>query len=638
MAAETVGPAEVAKPGVAQQAAPAAGSQVSVLTGEQVVQILDQTVEWYRTLGTQQQAASQPSDLLILYANQQTANQVIALAFDIARANAELLSSEASNATRATDTAASMPSIDEVQKKLLLQRQKVESEIEANRRQLAAAGKADTRDLAEKLSELQGELAMMDARKNLLDTMAQFVSQTDSNTAGANALKAHIDAIAMSVPTTGALPAAAAAATPASASSAAPSKTAAATPATLFAAGKIGNSRAGIWDLASNALRLSEKISTIKAIDRGTAALESTFSRISSKPLDQLKALSARSDVLAAQADSAHGEALKSVRDQLDTLAWLFKQTSDILIPLSKEGVLLQQYRHNLNSWHDAARREYQDALATLALRIGILLATLAVVFAGGELWRRLVLRYTPDPRRRYQLLLLRKLTLWTLVVAIVGLTFVTELSSFATFAGLLTAGVAVAMQSVLVSIVGYFFLIGKYGIRVGDRVQIGTVSGEVIDLGLVRMHLMEMNSQGPLGATGRVVAFANSIVFQASGGLFKQIPGVNFVWHETTLTLPPGADHAALKERLKMVVGEVVKEFHDEIVRQTKQIEKTTASNSVGSPLPQVQLHFSATGVNALVRYPVQLQHEAEIDERVSKELMKVVASGLTTGVTTDR
>ena len=61
-AAETV----AAAPGAAvQQAAPVVGARVSVLTGEQVVQILDQTVEWYRTLGTQQQAASQPSDCLL---------------------------------------------------------------------------------------------------------------------------------------------------------------------------------------------------------------------------------------------------------------------------------------------------------------------------------------------------------------------------------------------------------------------------------------------------------------------------------------------------------------------------------------------------------------------------------------------
>ena len=87
--------------------------------------------------------------------------------------------------------------------------------------------------------------------------------------------------------------------------------------------------------------------------------------------------------------------------------------------------------------------------------------------------------------------------------MAIVGFTFATDLGSLATFAGLLTAGVAVAMQSVLVSIVGYFFLIGKYGIRVSDRVQIGSVTGEVIDLGLVRLHLMELSGQVP---TGRVV------------------------------------------------------------------------------------------------------------------------------------
>src|ERR1019366_9888767 len=109
-----------------QPAAAVTISHVSGLTGDQVVQILDQTVEWYRTLGTQQQSASQPSDLLILYANQQTAAQVVALAFDIARANAELLSSEASNAPQAPDATGSAQTIDGQQKKLQVQRQTVQ--------------------------------------------------------------------------------------------------------------------------------------------------------------------------------------------------------------------------------------------------------------------------------------------------------------------------------------------------------------------------------------------------------------------------------------------------------------------------------------------------------------------------------
>src|SRR6185503_3527740 len=131
----------------------------------------------------------------------------------------------------------------------------------------------------------------------------------------------------------------------------------------------------------------------------------------------------------------------------------------------------------------------------------------------------------------------------------IVGIAFATEASSFATFAGLLTAGIAVAMQSVLVSIVGYFFLVGKYGLRIGDRVQIGGVTGDVIDLGLVRLHMMELGPQE--GPTGRVVAFANSVVFQAAGGIFKQIPGVNLAWREVTLAVPDNADYSAIKQRL---------------------------------------------------------------------------------------
>jgi len=590
-------------------AAPVKPTHVSVLTGDQVIQILDETVDWYRTLGAQEQSATQPSDLLMLYANQQTADKVIGLAFELARANAELLSSEADTAG-AVD---SPQSLSEQQKRLDAQRKGIQDEIAAGRK-ADAGGKSD---MQEKLSELQGELDMVNARKNLLDTMAQFVNESDARKASASALKAHIDAIAVSIPA-----ARAPGSAPGPASASAP--TTAAPAPTLSSA----SDRIGIWELGTNVLRLAKKMRTIDAIDERTAALEQVFVQIRTKPLQQLKQYSAQSDALAAQADNANSTTLKGVRDQFDTLAWLFQQTSAVLIPLSKEGVLLKQYRHNLSNWRDAIKHQYHDALVALGVRLAILLAMLAVVFVGAEVWRRAVLRYAHETRRRNQLLMVRKVTTWVLVAIIVALTFVTELSTFATFAGLLTAGVAVAMQSVLVSIVGYFFLIGKYGIRVGDRVQIGTVSGEVIDLGLVRMHLMELNSQGSLGATGRVVAFANSIVFQTSGGLFKQISGVNFAWHETTLALPAGADYTALKEKLYNAVNDVVKKYHDEIVRQTKEILRTTSSNAAGvaSANPQVQLRFSASAVDAVVRYPVEIQHAAETDEKVSEAMIAAI------------
>ncbi len=589
-------------------------SRVSILTADQVIQILDDTVDWYRTLGTQQQNATQPSDLLILFANRQTADKVVALAFEIARANAELLSSEAS-AGQAADVS-SPQALNRQRADLEAKQKSIEDEMADRRR--AASGKAGPA-LDATLLELQGELAMVAARKNLLDTMADFVNESDPKGAGANALKAHIDAIAATIPGAGAT------AVPASPTAPAP----AGSPAS--SSGALGGSaaapeRTGIWDLGTTALRLRNKIKAIDVVDERTTALADTFQTTSAAPLKQLKAYSARSDELASQADSAASAALKALRSEFDTLAWLFKQTSSILIPLSEERVLLQQYRHNLGNWHDSTQRQYRDALTALGVRLGILACILAAVFVLAEVWRRAVLKFAHEPRRRYQLLLVRKIVMWVAIIVIVGLSFVTEISTFATFAGLLTAGLAVAMQSVLVSVVGYFFLIGKYGIRVGDRIQIGTVVGEVIDLGLVRMHLMELNTQGPLGPTGRVVAFANLIVFQASGGLFKQIPGVNISWHEMTLTLPVVKDYAALKEKLLAAVSVVSSQYREEITRQTNEIQRSTAAAAVGDASAQVQMHLVDGRMQALIRYPVHLEHAAEIDERVSEAVLQVI------------
>ena len=142
-----------------------------------------------------------------------------------------------------------------------------------------------------KLSELQSELAMADARKNLLDTTADFVTENDAKAASANALKAQIDAIAATVP--------------ASSTNAAPPRRRAGcrrdrrTSLSLPTMGKPAPAREGIWELGSNALRLHNKIATIDVIDQRTAALAAKFQKISVPPREQLKAYSTRSEALA---------------------------------------------------------------------------------------------------------------------------------------------------------------------------------------------------------------------------------------------------------------------------------------------------------------------------------------------------
>jgi small-conductance mechanosensitive channel len=617
-------------PTAASAPPPAAPPQVPAapMTGPRVIQVLDQTIDWYRTLGVQQQAATEPSDLLILYDNRQTANQVLELAFEIARANAEILAKQPEPKDAG---GASASSLSQLQSKFTQQAAAVQTELDADEQQLAAARPPQKVEMQAKISELRGEFDLINARKSLLDTMVSVANQSDANGFSAGALTAQIDAMAV---TTRSPPAASPASSNAASPNASSSNSAASSPpiATASLTGLTGASgsaavRFGIWDLAANVVRLSEKIATIDSIDRRTTALQTTFSQIRAPLIDQLKALSARGDALVAQADSADSTTLNQVRDQLNALSVQFKQASALLIPLSKEGVLLSQYRHTMGNWRDAVKNQYHDALKTLGVRLAVLGVLLVVVFAGAEVWRRAVMRYVQDTRRRYQFLLLRRISLWCLVFIIIGFAFASELGSVVTFAGLITAGLAVAMQSVLVSIVGYFFLIGKYGLRIGDRVQIGDVTGEVIEMGLVRLHLMELGGHGMLGPTGRVVAFANSIVFQVSSGLFKQIHGVNFIWREIVLSLPGGIDYAAAKAKLTSAVTNALKDYQEEIVRQTLEIQRATASHSGGDALPQVQLSFLGNGVEAHIRYPVHLKNAAEIDERVSQEAMKVIA-----------
>jgi small-conductance mechanosensitive channel len=587
----------------------------AVMTGEQVVQILDETVEWYRMLGLQQQSATQPSDLLILYANRQAADRVVALAFDVARANAELLSSQAEmEQTDAPDPAASPQALQKNQRDLDARRATIQAEIAATQRQVAQAENAERSALQAKVAELQSELDLVNARRNLMNSMVEFAHETDANGSGVSALREHINAIAASIP------AAASGAMPEAGTAEAPSAAGAGNTAPVTSAEQVGARRGGIWDLGTNVVWLNGKLSTIDEIEQRTEALQQTFTQIRTAPEQQIQALSARGDALGARPAGSDAAALKIARDEYDTIAWLFQQTSSILVPLTKAGVLLEQYQDNLDSWRDATRTQYRSALKALAARVGLLLLLLAAVFVAGELWRRAVFNYVQDLRRRHQLLLVRRIVMWVVMLSIIGIAFATEASSFATFAGLLTAGVAVAMQSVLVSIVGYFFLVGKYGLRVGDRVQIGNVIGEVIDLGLVRLHLMELGSQH--GPTGRVVALANSVVFQASGGIFKQIAGVNLAWREVSLTIPADGDYTAVKQRLLDAANRVLEDYRDDLERQTRELQRASSSRAAEKVQAQVQLRFSSGSIDATVRYPVPLQRAAEIEERMSRAL----------------
>jgi len=208
----------------------------------------------------------------------------------------------------------------------------------------------------------------------------------------------------------------------------------------------------------------------------------------------------------------------------------------------------------------------------------------------------------------------------------VVMINFSDEIGSAATVVGFAAAGIAVALQNVILSIAGYFFLIGRFGIRAGDRVQIGGVTGDVIEVGLVKLSLMELGGKGThLQPTGRVVVFSNAIVFQPSGNFFKQAPGTSFVWNEVRLTLAPDVDYRLAEKRLLEAVDEVYARYRDRVMRDYRHLERDL-NVILETPKPQSRLLLSETGLEIVIRYPAETYSAPQISDEISRRLLDAI------------
>jgi small-conductance mechanosensitive channel len=597
--------------GAAAAAAAAAAAQ-ALPDARQIIQFLDQTIGWYRDRAAEQQLATDPADMLALSDNRTTATQIVQLGFDFARAAAGVAGSSEKKPVQ-PGNAGQFQQLSQLHDRLDQQAQQLQGRLGAARGKLARAPAATRSTLQAQIAALQAEADLLRARRDAVGELLAFLAG-DASGAGASGLAAQIETLAGSVAPENA---AGRAGTPGGAT---PSAATAARPVAAAAA-----PTNGIWDLTAQLLSLSAKMDRIKQFTQQTDVLAQAAAGMRARLLGALRGDSSLADDLVNQVASTPIGQLPAEQGRLNALTAQFKSIASAMVPLAKLGVLLGQYHSELGNWRDNVHHQYAQTLRNLGIRIGAVAFILLLVIAASELWRRAVNRYVRDARRRYQFLLLRRFVLWFVIAIILASTLASRLDSFVTFAGLITAGIAVAMQSVILSVVGYFFLIGKYGIRAGDRVQIGDVRGEVIDVGLVRMQLMEYGRTG-LAPTGRVVAFSNSIVFQATGGLFKQLPGVHFAWHEITVTFAHALDPTVIRGKLLAAVDTALGNYKDALDRQNREIERAAIALPGGALRASVQLRFSAADIQAAVRYPVDLRHAAQIDEAVSRELLKAL------------
>jgi len=193
-------------------------------------------------------------------------------------------------------------------------------------------------------------------------------------------------------------------------------------------------------------------------------------------------------------------------------------------------------------------------------------------------------------------------------VVLIMG--FVSEFSSLATFAGFVTAGIAVGLQAVLLSVAAYFFVVGRYGIRVGDRISIAGVTGDVVDIGLVRLYIMELAGVGyriSIHWPHRRVLKLRLVSGWYAAVQADSRHGIHVAWTRcdsgSERQLQTGARQAL--QRVKSVYETISRGNWAAVGRIERQTEI-----QLKSPRPDAKLQLSDTGVEFIVRYPRGYPH----------------------------
>ena len=174
--------------------------------------------------------------------------------------------------------------------------------------------------------------------------------------------------------------------------------------------------------------------------------------------------------------------------------------------------------------------------------------------------------------------------------------------SQMSTILGLAGAGLTVALKDFIVGFFGWFVLMGKNGIRVGDWVEINGVVGEVVEVNWLRTVLLETGNWTDSGhPTGRKVAFVNS--FAIEGHFFNFSTSGQWLWDELELSIPPDKDPYTVIEEIQKLVE---KETANNAQKAEQEWQHSTSHYRVQSvsAKPAINLRPTGSGVEVHLRY----------------------------------
>jgi small-conductance mechanosensitive channel len=360
-----------------------------------------------------------------------------------------------------------------------------------------------------------------------------------------------------------------------------------------------------------------EALQAESTLGRSHEALEK---QVSAEEADKL-AVAQTTSQFSGQAKDANSNA--TAKAAIATLHRLSVDQKD-LSDLDKRIQDHQELANIYGNWTNQVKSNQRAALHAM-IRSALLIALILLcAYLAGRLVDHFFADLGPERTRLRTLRVVIRFALQAVAVLLILFVLFGAPNQMPTILGLAGAGLTVAMKDFIVGFFGWFVLMGRNGLRVGDWVEINGVVGEVVEINLLRTVLLETGNWADTGhPTGRKVAFVNS--FAIEGHFFNFSTSGQWLWDEIQILVPSNQDPYPIIESIQKMVAKETEAAAHAAEQEWKKAAGSHRAQSV-SAAPAVNLRPTTSGVEVHVRYITSAHERYAMRTRLYQELVAVL------------
>jgi len=292
------------------------------------------------------------------------------------------------------------------------------------------------------------------------------------------------------------------------------------------------------------------------------------------------------------------------------------------LADLDKRILDLRQLGAIYSQWITLVTGHRRAALHAIMKSAFWVLLVLALVLLADHSLNRLYVHLALERRQQHTLRSVLRFAIRAVAAVVIVLLIVGAPTNITTALGLAGAGLTVALKDFVVSFFGWFVLMGRHGIRVGDWVEINGVLGEVVEIGLLRTILLETGNWTEAGhPTGRQVALLNSYAVQ--GYYFNFTTSGQWLWDEMQVLVPWDRNPYPIIEKLQAIVTRETAANISSAQQEWRHVMHRYGVKSFAAE-PAVNVRTTEAGLELTVRYVTRAEERSAVRLRLNHAIVR--------------